>query len=524
MNWYKTAKLEVKILGYSVEYNNLSISINGKQYNYQLPYPYLVEDVAGDIRRAKGTKLSKYIRWLDRFIIKDEVKIAEARPNYLEFGHNAGDVMWGINWYKKANQNIGDLYEGGNPQNPLGERIFKSRGVWLYPFKDIKKDFTEGWYIDWFDGPGSINDIEQVNIGDKVADFSLNMTPYWEVNGVNADSGKIYLTAIEPNPFITGVGAGGAEITENDLQVHTGEYERERIDSLLDVINKRLYASPDDVAYILKGTVPVHFGPNGSQGGWYAPMSMSNRGYSEGLDAKTIMVSDAQNLQKLGFEVPSGSLDGTLDPRDWSDFVKGTDQIDPYLQVEGEDYDNIETSKQYLLTATEPKRKIRNFKAIVKKTNIYNEPTPQKESIFIDLAKQVFNMFHPTIDRVNFDVYWHLKEYFILMAQKFKWWDILSLYEKSYDTTNRKDVAWAYGFLAQGGDDQDKRKAKNRLLKMEEVENSPEVLTKIVYGLTVCGIPTDELYRYRKDKYDRIFQSGSPDDYYLNEFRQIFRL
>ena len=80
-----------------------------------------------------------------------------------------------MNWYKKANQNIGDLYEGGDPRQPLGERIFESSGVWLYPFNNVKKDVTEGWYIDWFDGPGSIQDIEQVNIGDKVADYSLNI-------------------------------------------------------------------------------------------------------------------------------------------------------------------------------------------------------------------------------------------------------------------------------------------------------------------------------------------------------------
>jgi len=73
MTWYKTAKLEVEILGYSVDDHKLSISINGQQYNYQLPYPYTVDSVVQDIRRAKGAKLSNYIKWLDRFIVKNEL-------------------------------------------------------------------------------------------------------------------------------------------------------------------------------------------------------------------------------------------------------------------------------------------------------------------------------------------------------------------------------------------------------------------------------------------------------------------
>lgn len=76
MTWYKTAKLEVKILGYSVDDHRLSISINGKNYKYKLSYPYLVEDVVGDLRKAKGTRLAKFVRWLDQFRIKDDVKIS----------------------------------------------------------------------------------------------------------------------------------------------------------------------------------------------------------------------------------------------------------------------------------------------------------------------------------------------------------------------------------------------------------------------------------------------------------------
>jgi len=425
-----------------------------------------------------------------------------------------------MNWYKIAQQNIGDLFEEENYGDSLGERIFESQGVWLYPFKNVKRDNIEGWYIDWFDNPGSIHEIEKVNIGDKVADFSLNMTPYWEVNGVDSDRGTIYLTPIEPNPFITGVGAGGAKITEHDLQVHTGEYERKRIDGVLDVINQKLYASPSDIAYILQGTVPVNFGPNGAQGGWYCVHdTWNNRGGKNGLDAQHIMMSDAKTLQqKFGFTIPQKALDGSMDVHKWGFFVNGVSDPDTDFQAENENYTNVETSKKYLSEAIEPKRKERNLSAIIKKIDFYNKPTREKEKLLRDLAVDIFHMYHPTIDRRKFDVYWHLKEQFILIAQRFKWWDILELYKKCYDSTNRAYVASAYRFLSEEGDDEEKEKSKKSLLEMERKEEHPEALYGILRSIGEIGIDVKKLYRQNKEKYDVIFRKykDGPYSYYVD--------
>ena len=96
----------------------------------------------------------------------------------------------------------------GEDKPQLGDRVFEHYGVWMYPFKKVKRDSVEGYYLDWFDEPGSIHDISKVQAGDKIADRALNMTPYWEVSGIDPDKGRIYVNPIEPNPFVTGVGAG----------------------------------------------------------------------------------------------------------------------------------------------------------------------------------------------------------------------------------------------------------------------------------------------------------------------------
>ncbi len=60
----KQASLDVSVLSAN-SYGELQISINGKVYNYRLPYS--AEETGQDIQRAKGTKLSKWIKWLDQY-------------------------------------------------------------------------------------------------------------------------------------------------------------------------------------------------------------------------------------------------------------------------------------------------------------------------------------------------------------------------------------------------------------------------------------------------------------------------
>ena len=100
----------------------------------------------------------------------------------------------------------------------------------MIPFADIQKDPQEGYYFDWgsHHQGGSISNLSKINIGDKVADKSLNWTPYWTVSGVDEKKQIIYLTPIEPNPLVTGVGAGGKKLDDFDMSVFTGGLRKEK--------------------------------------------------------------------------------------------------------------------------------------------------------------------------------------------------------------------------------------------------------------------------------------------------------
>ena len=379
-----------------------------------------------------------------------------------------------MNWYKKAIED----------NESLGNMIFKQHGVWQYPFNQVKKDSSQGWFINWFDSQGGIPDIDIVNIGDKIADQALNMTPYWEVNFVDSDKGIIYLTPIDPNPFVSGIGAGGKEITDWDMEIHSGEYEGKRIDQILKNIQDGTAPDPNDVAYLLKGTVPLQMGPNGAQGGWYSPTELSyNRGGHEGMKANQIMMMDARSLQKMGYTIPKKALDGTMDVRSWKEFIdsNGSDVKAEY-QSEGENYEDPQTSATFVLNHIQPSIKLRNYKALL---DIQN-PTPKEdlkgknlpddfdydlwfkekekkwdaykrgeninkklEPLVREVTSQIADMTHPSIDKLNFDVYWYLKEQAIEVAGKNKWMDILAKFENSYDKTNRKWVVIAYSRMNQ---------------------------------------------------------------------------
>lgn len=65
----KEAALDVKVIS-ADSYGNLIIFINGKKYQYKLPYT--AEETGRDIQRAKGKKLAKWIQWLDQYLINDQ--------------------------------------------------------------------------------------------------------------------------------------------------------------------------------------------------------------------------------------------------------------------------------------------------------------------------------------------------------------------------------------------------------------------------------------------------------------------
>lgn len=70
MNWFnKISSLNVTVQSAN-SYGDLTIDINGRQYNYIISHPFSATEIAGEISRSKGKKLSKLIRWLDSYRVK----------------------------------------------------------------------------------------------------------------------------------------------------------------------------------------------------------------------------------------------------------------------------------------------------------------------------------------------------------------------------------------------------------------------------------------------------------------------
>lgn len=399
----------------------------------------------------------------------------------------------------------------------LGDRVFQHFGVWQYRFDRVKKDPVEGYYLDWFDNPGSIHDISKVEIGDQVADQSLNMTPYWEISGTDEDKGRIYVTPLPDNPLTTGVRAGGHTFTEHDFEVYSGEYEQKRIDETLDVINQGIYTGPKDVAYILLGTVPVNMGPNGAQGGWYSLMDLrSNRGGQQGMTAQEIMMKDAQSLKKLGLAVPQSSLDGTLPPEAFNHVVDGglpykhnfgdtskEEQLREMLKLEGEDWDNPQAMSNMILSHPQPGIKQRNWEELMR--YYYGLNDKNKERIKPLIKQTIAGLaqeFHPKQKEISsrYDPYEYIKQSAITFSLYEKWPDILALYENTIDTGNRGHVAESYGTLGM----------YDRVMEMEENEQDPQVLKKILYALYKGKKSAISLLDRNPDKYRQIIDH--PDD------------
>jgi len=193
-------------------------------------------------------------------------------------------------------------------------------GTWMHRFSNVRKD-DNGFFILKSDNPAG----NKMSVGDLLSDHAMNMTPYWKIKNITGD--RIVLEPIGPNPFLTGVGAGGAKLDSYDIKVFTGEAEKERIEKIQQSLEDGT-ATLDDVVYLLDGTVPVNMGPNGAQGGWYTATDSANRGGRKGLKPKDIMVSDANKLKNWGFTVPTKALSGEMKPENWNDWVNGNGSQD----------------------------------------------------------------------------------------------------------------------------------------------------------------------------------------------------
>lgn len=195
----------------------------------------------------------------------------------------------------------------------------EATGSWMHPFADVRKD-SGGFYILREDNP----DGWRMQPDDLIQDVALNSTPYWRV--LANDQERIDLEPIGPNPLLTGVGAGGYVFRADDFKVLTGEYERERVGKILVRLESDEQLQIFDVKYLLSGTVPLNFGPNGPQGGWYNPSdSYSNR--ARGKSAKEVMQYDADMLAHMGFDVPDAAREGSIDPYEWGSFIESPAQM-----------------------------------------------------------------------------------------------------------------------------------------------------------------------------------------------------
>src|SRR3990167_888236 len=141
------------------------------------------------------------------------------------------------------------------------EAVQEKAGIWMHRFSDIRKD-DQGFFILKQDNPAG----NEMSPGHLLADYAINLTPYWKVTSTKDN--RINLEPIGSNPFLTGIGAGGAKLNQYDFEVFTGKAEKERIERIQKLISDGK-ATIDDVKYLLDGTVPVNMGPNGAQGGWY---------------------------------------------------------------------------------------------------------------------------------------------------------------------------------------------------------------------------------------------------------------
>ncbi len=331
------------------------------------------------------------------------------------------------NWFIALEMRIGDAFK---------------KQPWKISFSDVKYDPTEKYYVELKKVKSNIADINDVKIGDEVADLVMSNQVYWKVHGIDELQKRLYLDPIKNNPYKPNssgqiVGAGGKVFGKHDFDVLSGEYENKRIDGLLDVINQKKYHDIKDVSYILLGTVPVQVGPNGSQGGWYSVNDYHNRGSQKGMKVVDIIKKDADTLKnKLGLDVPQGALNGTMNPHDWNNYVNGGWETGEKTKLDFEDFDDVNVMAKVILSHKQPQIRLRNTDALLSKARETDKYDELIRNVSFELAKQ------KNTDIEHFEPNWHVKEKFIDFAGRKGWDDVLIAFQNSLDRTNRRYVAW----------------------------------------------------------------------------------
>lgn len=411
----------------------------------------------------------------------------------------------GFVFVRISEMKIGDFFEEQDWDKPMG--------VWQYPLAQVKRDPVEGYYIDYLTFPGLLV-IDKMQVGDNIAGDTLNLTPLWTVTHIDDQQSRVFVTPTDANPFSSGVGAGGAVLQDFDYDVLSGQAEKDIIDRVLVRIQTGNYVDYDDVAYILKGTVPYRFGANGAEGGWYSCTSWHARGaMKENLGPVEIMKQDARTLQKLGFDVPPKALTGELKPESWSSLISGSKETDPDLKLAGEDWNDPYTCIKFALTQRQPQIVSRNVIALIElvkpfprkmfddyykmmprlaeatddfskaKRRLIDDQIeelreawragelaePKMLALMYDFSIRFFNKTYPKQAKLP-DPYWYSKEQVIQFASAMGWLDILRLYSTTIDATNRRYVAAAFR----------ENDSLDDVLRMYSVETDPETMDTIL--------------------------------------------
>ena len=294
-----------------------------------------------------------------------------------------------MNWYKIA-QSLEDLFKKGDGRLrfPL-PLVIKAPGKpeWHLDLKLHRDKLTLG---------GSPARIEDVSVGDEIFDTNLHTmkeeaSPYWRVEWVAGRELKLTVVPLEGNPVMSGVGAGGHQLGDFDYLVQSGGFEEEAIDRVLSLISKKEYHSPSDVKYILLGTVPMRFGANGAEGGWYNADDLgASRGGMRGMTSSEMMIKDALSLSKMGFTLPNGARDGSMRPGDWNGFVNSG--IISNSGVEGGPQ-SLEETARAVIVEKNPQLRTYYFEQLVKNTE------PENKALILDTIRSISREPSPRFDR-----------------------------------------------------------------------------------------------------------------------------
>ena len=298
-----------------------------------------------------------------------------------------------MNWYKTA-QSIKDLFS---------LPFKKGDGRLRFPLSFVKKaPGKPEWYLDLklhrdeLTLGGQAASIEDVSVGDEIFDQNLHTmkeeaSPYWRVEWVDEKELRVTVVPLEGNPVASGVGAGGHQLGDFDYLVQSGGFEGEAIDRVLGLISKKEYHSPSDIKYILLGTVPMRFGANGAEGGWYnVGDSTASRGGMRGMTSSEVMIKDALSLSKMGFTLPNGARDGSMSPGDWNDFVNGG--IISNRGVEGGPQ-SLEETARAVIAEKNPQLRTYYFEQLVENT------APENKELILDTISSISREPSPRFDR-----------------------------------------------------------------------------------------------------------------------------